>query len=177
MAMTLGGIGMVMGHELTHGFDDSGRKFDGHGRMVEWWPAEVAERFEERAQCVADQYSAFEVEDGLNVNGQLTLGENIADIGGTRQAFRAYQAWQEEHGPEPQLLEEITNEQLFFVSMAQSWCSVASPEFERMQVMSNPHSPARFRVIGPNRNLPEFHEAFSCEVGTAMHPEEMCEVW
>jgi len=177
MAMNYGGIGMVMGHELTHGFDDSGRKFDGHGKMVEWWPADVSERFEERAQCVADQYSGYSVAEGLNVNGQLTLGENIADIGGIRESYRAYKAWDAANGPEDQLLEEITNDQLFFVAQAQGWCSVASPEFEKMRVMSNPHSPSRFRVIGPNSNLPEFHEAFSCEVGTPMHPEETCEVW
>lgn len=178
MAMNFGGIGMVMGHELTHGFDDSGRKFDGHGKMVEWWPAEVAAAFEERAQCVDDAYSAFQVAEGLPVNGKMTLGENIADIGGTRQAFHAYRAWVEANGEEQQLLEELTNEQLFFVAMAQGWCTVAAPEFEKMMVMSNSHSPARFRVIGPAMHLEEFREAFSCEAGEhAMVAEPTCEVW
>ncbi|MFT5684653.1 MAG: putative endopeptidase [Myxococcota bacterium] len=177
MAMNFGGIGMVMGHELTHGFDDSGRKFNGHGQMVEWWPEEVATRFDERAQCVVEQFDAFEVAEGLNVNGQLTLGENIADIGGVRESFRAYQAWVAENGAEPERVEGLNNEQLFFVSFAQGWCSVASPEFQKMMVLSNTHSPAEFRVNGPIRNLPEFAETFSCAEGTPMHPEETCEVW
>jgi putative endopeptidase len=177
MAMNFGGIGMIMGHELTHGFDDSGRKFDGRGRMVEWWPEGVSEAFEERAQCVEDFYSGYEVSDGLFVNGALTLGENIADIGGTKEAFSAYQAWVDDNGPEPQLMDELSNEQLFFVSMAQGWCTVMSPEFEKVMVLSNPHSPARFRVLGPASNLPEFHETFQCEPGDAMRPEQSCEVW
>ncbi len=177
MAMNFGGIGMVMGHELTHGFDDTGRQFNGHGQMVTWWPEETIARFEERAQCVVDQYDRFEVAEGLNVNGQLTLGENIADLGGLRESFRAYQAWVAANGAEAERVEGLSNEQLFFVAFAQGWCSVASPEFEKMMVLSNTHSPAQFRVNGPVANLPEFAETFSCDVGTPMHPEETCEVW
>ena len=176
-AMNYGGIGMVMGHELTHGFDDSGRKFDGTGRMTEWWPAEVSARFEERAQCVDDFYSGYEVAPGLPVNGRLTLGENIADIGGLRETYRAYKAWEAGAGGEPERVPGLDNDQLLFVAFAQSWCTVSSPEFDRLMVMTNSHSPSRFRVLGSVSHLPEFHDAFSCEAGDAMVAEPICEVW
>ncbi|MFZ5477523.1 MAG: M13 family metallopeptidase [Myxococcota bacterium] len=172
-AMNYGGIGMVMGHELTHGFDDQGRKFDGDGRMSEWWSPEVTTRFEERAACVRKQYDAYEVAGGLRVNGALTLGENIADIGGLRQAYRAFEA----SGAPPANVPGLTDAQLFFVSFAQGWCTVQSPEFEKMLVLSNPHSPSKHRVNGPLSNLPEFHAAFACAEGTPMRPANACEVW
>lgn len=172
VAMNYGSIGMVMGHELTHGFDDSGRKFDGDGKMVEWWAPEVGARFEERAACVEKQYAGYKVGD-LNVNGVLTLGENIADIGGYRAAYRAYKA----AGAAPANVPGLTDDQLFFVAAAQSWCVKASPEIEKMRILSDTHSPPRFRVNGPLANLPEFAEAFSCAQGTAMRPANACEVW
>ncbi|HEX2163926.1 MAG TPA: M13 family metallopeptidase, partial [Thermoanaerobaculia bacterium] len=177
-AMNYGAIGVVMGHELTHGFDDMGRKFDPQGQMREWWEPAVAGRFEERAQCVRDQYSAYEVEPGVHVQGALTAGENIADIGGVKQAYAAFKSWQERHDAKGrQAIAELTDDQLFFVAFAQVWCTEASPEYQRMQVTTDPHSPARFRVIGPLASTPAFAEAFACEPGTPMAPVERCEVW
>ncbi|MDY7093710.1 MAG: M13 family metallopeptidase [Acidobacteriota bacterium] len=178
MAMNFGGIGAVMGHELTHGFDDSGRKFDAQGRLREWWQPEVSERFDERAQCVQDLYSSYEVEPGLNLDGKLTLGENIADLGGVKEAHRAYRAWREAQTEEPEpLIEGLTDEQLFFVAYGQVWCAVASPEYLRLQARTDPHSTPRYRVVGPVSNLPAFGEAFDCPVGSPMRPEKVCEVW
>ena len=176
-AMNFGAMGMVMGHELTHGFDDSGRKFDGDGVMHEWWAPEVSAKFEAQAQCVVDTYSSLEVAPGVGVNGELTLGENIADFGGLKEAYTAYQAWVAEQGPEDQVVTGLTNEQLFFVSMAQSWCSVASPEYEAMLVRVDPHSPPKFRVNVPNSHFPGFWDAFSCDAGTPMHVEDACTLW
>lgn len=176
-AMNYGGIGGVIGHELTHGFDDQGRKFAPDGRLREWWEPEVAERFEERAQCVADFYSDFEVAPGAKVNGQLTLGENIADIGGVKESYAAYQAWKERNGTPEQLVEGLTDDQLFFVSWSQVWCALATEERERLQVTTDPHSPAKFRATAPLMLNPSFAEAFQCEPGTPMNPVERCEVW
>ena len=176
-AMNYGGIGSVIGHELTHGFDDQGRKFGPDGRFSEWWAPEVTERFEEQAQCVADHYSEYEVAEGASVNGQLTLGENIADIGGVKEAYNAYKLYEERHGTPDPVVEGLTNDQLFFVAQAQVWCQLASEEMERMQVTTDPHSPARFRVLGPLTNNDAFAEAFACEQGTPMNPAEKCEVW
>lgn len=179
MAMNFGGIGMVMGHELTHGFDDQGRKFDGRGSMSQWWEAEATERFEERAQCVADLYSGYEVQPGVKLNGKLTLGENIADLGGIKEAFRAYQAWAKSQGvdPEAPATDGLTQEQLFFVSFGQIWCSKATPEVEKVLALTDPHSHPRYRVNGPLSQLPEFWETFSCDAGEPMRPENVCEVW
>ncbi len=177
MAKNFGGIGMVMGHELTHGFDDQGRKFDGQGRLHAWWDEAAVKRFEERAACVEKQYSAYEVQPEVHLNGKLTLGENIADLGGTKLALRAYRAWVGEHGEEPQLVPELTNDQLLLVSFAQIWCGKERPEIERVLVRTDPHSRPRFRVNGPMSDLPEFWQAFSCAEGTPMHPADACEVW
>jgi len=175
-AMNYGAIGAVIGHELTHGFDDSGRKFAPDGQLREWWEPKAIERFEERAQCVRDLYSSYEVEPGVAVQGDLTIGENIADIGGLKQAHAAYQRWEKRHG-EPELGIDLTPEQVLFVAFGQVWCSKATPEFERLQVTTDSHSPARFRVIGPVSNNPAFAKAFSCPAGSPMAPKERCEVW
>lgn len=177
MAMNYGGIGMVMGHELTHGFDDSGRKFDPQGRMNEWWAPEASAAFEERAQCVVDQFNAFEVAPGQPVNGELTLGENIADLGGLKVSFAAFQSYAAGNELPMEPIPGLTQDQLFFVAYAQGWCTKATPEYEKMLVLSNPHAPAQFRIQGPLSNLSEFHDAFSCEEGTPMHPVDTCEVW
>ncbi|MEY3210457.1 MAG: hypothetical protein RIT28_938 [Pseudomonadota bacterium] len=174
-AMNFGAIGMVVGHELSHGFDDSGRKFDPEGRMIEWWAPEASAAFETQAQCVEDQFDGYVVTEGLNQNGALTLGENIADLGGLKTSFNAWKA-QYTPGKEPSV-PGLTDEQLFFVAFAQSWCTVASPEYEKMLVLSDTHSLPRFRVNGPASNLPEFHATFGCEAGKPMHPENICEVW
>jgi len=175
-SMNYGALGMVIGHEITHGFDDEGRKYAPTGELKEWWAPEVAEKFEEVAQCVDDQYSGFSVEEGLNVNGSLTLGENIADLGGLKVAHLAYQDWVEAHGAEPELA-GLTGEQQLFVAFAQGWCTVATPEIMRLRVKTDPHSPPRFRVNGAAMNTPAFAKAFGCEPGQPMVPEDVCEVW
>lgn len=176
-AMNYGAIGMVVGHELTHGFDDQGRKFSPTGKLEEWWAPEVAAKFEERAKCVSDQYSAMEVEPGVKVNGQLTLGENLADIGGLKEAYSAYKAWEARHGGKGPTIGDLTPDQLLFVAHAQAWCSIATPEFQRRQVTVDSHAPARFRGSVPEMDNPAFAAAFSCKAGTPMNPANRCEVW
>jgi predicted metalloendopeptidase len=175
--MNYGAMGMVVGHELTHGFDDQGRKFDAHGQLKEWWEPAVSAKFDERASCVADLYSSYEPQPGIHLNGKLTLGENIADMGGLKEAFRAYQAWVKKNGEPPVLIEGMTNDQLFFIAFAQSWCTLAQPEFERLMVTTNPHSLPKYRVIGPVSNFPDFARTFNCAEGTPMRPAKTCEVW
>lgn len=178
-ALNFGAMGMVMGHELTHGFDDSGRKFDGDGVMREWWAPAVSERFDERTQCIVDTYSAIEVQPGTNVNGELTLGENIADFGGIKESYAAYNKWLGEGEGEAPAVEGFTNQQLFFLGFAQSWCTVSSPEIDVLLATVDPHSPPKTRVNVPLAHFPGFWEAFSCGEGSAMHPpaDEVCEVW
>ncbi len=176
VAMNLGGMGFVIGHELTHGFDDQGSKFDSKGVMTDWWTPASVKGFEERTACIDKQYSAFEVAPGVHVNGKLTLGENIADNGGLKQAWEVLQSRQKERGPGPTVA-GLTEDQLFFVAAAQVWCSKATPEAERLQVQTDPHSPAKFRVMGPMVNHPGFAGAFSCAPGTPMNPPNKCEVW
>ncbi len=176
-AMNYGGMGGVIGHELTHGFDDQGRKFAPDGKLREWWEPQVAERFEERAQCVDDFYSQYSVAEGVHVDGKLTLGENIGDIGGVKESYVALEQRQERLGAGDPAVAGLTDEQLFFVSWGQVWCTVATGEYERMQVTTDPHAPARFRVNGPLTLNPAFAEAFQCAEGTPMAPAERCEVW
>jgi predicted metalloendopeptidase len=178
MAMNFGGIGVVMGHELTHGFDDQGRKYDGKGVLREWWEKDVIKKFEKRTQCVDDLYGKLEVEPGHSLNGKLTLGENVADMGGVKQAYMAYKKWAEENeGDEKPHVEGLTNDQLLFVAFAQVWCEVSTPEYLRVQVATDPHSPARFRGSIPLSMTPEFAEAFACAPETPMNPKDRCEVW
>jgi predicted metalloendopeptidase len=176
-AMNYGAIGAVMGHELSHGFDDQGRKFAPDGQMREWWAQEASERFEKQAQCVSDLYSTYEPEPGLNLDGDLTLGENIADIGGVKQAYQAYQLWKDRHGDPEVPVEGLTDDQLFFVAFGQVWCGLITPEQMRLRVTTDSHSLPRYRVVGPVSNNRAFAEAFSCEPGTPMAPKERCEVW
>lgn len=175
-AMNYGAIGMVVGHEITHGFDDQGRAYDAEGKLRDWWDPSVVTAFEERAQCVGDLYGGFEVQPDLFVNAKLTMGENIADLGGLKLAWNAWQAHAAEHGRTGRFA-GLTDEQLFFVAFAQSWCSVARPEYEKVVVNTDPHSPPRFRVNGAVMNHPAFGEVFACEVGSPMRPEKVCEVW
>ncbi|HVI01621.1 MAG TPA: M13 family metallopeptidase, partial [Enhygromyxa sp.] len=177
MVMNFAGIGVVAGHELTHGFDDEGRKYDASGRLHEWWEPAVVTAFEQRVACVVEQYSNYEPLPGKRVNGELTAGENIADIGGVKEAYFAYRAWAAERGGDAAVIEGMSNEQVFFVAYAQTWCQhVAAPALER-QIEGDPHSPGEFRAIGPLVNLPEFSQAFSCAEGTAMNPADRCEIW
>jgi putative endopeptidase len=178
VAMNYGGMGMVMGHELTHGFDDEGRKFDEKGQLTEWWAPSVAEKFEIRAKCIEDQYSGFAVQPGLNLNGKLTLGENIADNGGIKESYVAYKAYEVAHPDAAKpAVEGMTNDQLFFVAFAQTWCSLATPQIEQMLVKVDPHSPPKFRVNGPLTNFATFASVFQCAEGAPMRPANACEVW
>ena len=173
--MNYGAIGMVMGHELTHGFDDQGRQFDAKGNLRDWWSGPVGKEFEGRAQCVVDQYSGYVAVDDLKLNGKLTLGENIADLGGLKLAHAAYVTAR--GGKEPQQIGKWTDEQLFFLGTAQSWCTNRRPETARMRVTVDPHSPPQFRIDGPLSNLPEFAAAFSCKPGDKMVRKTQCTIW
>jgi len=174
-AMNYGAIGMVMGHELTHGFDDQGAQFDGTGKMVEWWAPQATERFKTQTSCVQKQYDNYTVLENVHVNGSLTLGENIADLGGTRFGYRAFKA-QESVGMKANV-PGLTDDQVYFLAFAQGWCAVEAEPYQQMLISADPHSPPKWRVNGPLTNLPEFHKAFNCPVGAKMHPESTCEVW
>jgi len=169
-----GGIGMVMGHELTHGFDDQGRKFDAQGNMRDWWTVNVAKEFEKGVDCLDQQYSSYTVLDGLHVNGKLTMGENIADQGGIRLTFGA---WLRKTGGVGENRAGFTPAQQLFVGYAQSWCTTQRPERQRALITMDPHSPPRFRVNGPLSNFDEFSKAFGCKAGDKMVPERRCKIW
>ncbi len=176
-ATNFGAIGMVMGHELTHGFDDKGRKFDGDGNLTDWWTQSAGSEFEKRASCVVDQYSGYSVlgDPKAKVNGVLTEGENIADLGGVRLAFAALEAHRAAR-PEPQI-GSVTPEQRFFLGFAQGWCGAYRPEAMMHQIATNTHSPPEYRVNGPLSNLPEFHKAFGCTDTAKMVKKDRCEIW
>jgi predicted metalloendopeptidase len=174
--VNLGGMGMVVGHELTHGFDDKGSQFDAQGNLVDWWTKEDKARFKTRTECVADQYSAYEPLPGVHLDGHLTLGENIGDGGGVKLAFRAYRAMRKD-ATEVTKASGFTEDQQFFLGVGQAWCQKASDEILRLRAATDPHSAARFRVNGPLSNLPEFAAAFSCAEGTPMRRPNACTVW
>ncbi len=176
IAANLGGIGMVIGHELTHGFDDQGAQFDADGNLVKWWGAEDYAKFEERGTCVVDQYSTFEALPKLFVQGKLTLGENIADMGGVKMAFQAYRALRKD-AAKVFVADGFTEDQQFFLGVAQAWCSKDRAAEIQRRLTTDPHSPPKFRVYGSLRNLREFSEAFKCAAGTPMNPAKTCSVW
>ena len=176
LAVNAGAIGMVVGHELTHGFDDEGSQFDAKGNLSSWWTPAASDKFKAKISCVEKQYSGYEALPGLHVNGALTLGENIADNGGLKLAFEAYRALRK-NAKEAVIADGMSEDQQFFLGFAQGWCAVYRPDFERMVVQTNPHSPPRFRVRGPLTNMPQFGEAFSCKVGSPMRPKDTCSVW
>jgi endothelin-converting enzyme/putative endopeptidase len=170
-----GAAGTVIGHELTHGFDDEGRKYDARGNLHEWWNADDARNFEERAACLVDEYSNFTAVDDVKVNGKLTLGENTADNGGLRLALMAYMATA---AAEPaRSVDGFTPEQRLFIGFAQIWCENARPEATRLRVQTNPHSPGRFRTNGVVSNMPEFRKAFACKADAPMVRANACRVW
>ena len=175
-AANYGAIGMVMGHELTHGFDDQGRKFDGHGNLRDWWTPAVTEAFGERAACLVRQFEAYVAVGDQHVNGKLTLGENIADQGGLKLAYSAYCAADANATPTAQT-EGFTPDQQFFISFAQSWCTKRRPDLERLLANVDPHSPPYDRVNGAVANLEAFATAFSCPAGSPMVPPTRCAVW
>ncbi|XP_014453447.1 endothelin-converting enzyme 1 isoform X3 [Alligator mississippiensis] len=176
-SLNFGGIGVVVGHELTHAFDDQGREYDKDGNLRPWWKNSSVEAFKHKTECMVEQYSNYTV-NGEAVNGRHTLGENIADNGGLKAAYRAYLNWLKKNGNEDTLPTlGLTNHQLFFVGFAQVWCSVRTAESSHEGLITDPHSPSRFRVIGTISNSKEFSEHFHCPPGAPMNPQNKCEVW
>ncbi|XP_073779420.1 endothelin-converting enzyme 2b isoform X5 [Danio rerio] len=176
-ALNFGGIGVVMGHELTHAFDDQGREYDKDGNLRSWWQNSSVEAFKNRTECMVDQYTQYTI-NGEHINGKQTLGENIADNGGLKAAYHAYRSWVQKNGEEKRLpAVNLTNDQLFFVGFAQVWCSVRTPESAHEGLMTDPHSPPKYRVIGTLSNSPEFAEHFQCPLGSSMNSGHRCEVW
>jgi putative endopeptidase len=174
--VNLGAMGMIVGHEVTHGFDDEGAQFAANGNLENWWEPSVEEKFKAKTSCVAEQYSSYEVLPGLKLNGQLTLGENIADLGGLKLAFAAYKNMRK-GAANVIVADGFTEDQQFFIANAQSWCTKSREEVMRLRVATDPHSAPRYRVIGAASTSPEFAQAFSCASGTPMHPAKVCSVW
>jgi putative endopeptidase len=177
-ASNYGHIGGVVGHELTHGFDDEGRQFDAYGNLADWWTAEDGKRFDEKADCEVKEYSNFVAVDDVKVNGKLTLGENTADNGGLRLAYIAFLADAKRKNIDlAQKQDGYTPLQQFFLGYGQSWCGSTRPQQLRLQVQTDPHSPRQFRVDGVVQNMPEFGQAFGCKAGQPMMPVNACRVW
>lgn len=177
-AINYGAIGAVIGHELTHGFDDSGANFDASGNLRIWWTPDDKKKFDDRAECVINQFGAYEVEPGLKMTGKLVSGESIADLGGLYVAYDAFQK-SLEGKPRPANIDGYTPEQRFFLGWAQVWASKYTPEAARLQAQSDPHPLSRFRVNGPLSNMPSFAAAFQCKAGDPMvRPEkDQCRIW
>ncbi len=174
-AVNFGAAGAVVGHELTHGFDDQGRRFDADGNLRDWWTPADGKAFEERATCVADQYSGYTAVADVKLNGKLTLGENVADNGGLRLAWMALmEDLKTKHLADA---DGFTPEQRFFIGWGQMWCENRSEEIARLHARTNPHSPGRYRAIGVVSNMPEFQKAFSCPANAKMVKQPVCRVW
>jgi endothelin-converting enzyme/putative endopeptidase len=174
-AVNFGSIGAAIGHELTHGFDDEGRKFDAQGNLADWWTAEDAKEFEKRASCLADQYSGYAVAGGAHLNGRLTLGENTADNGGLRIALMALEETLQ--GKPREERDGFTPEQRFFLSWGQTWCENTTEKDAQRRAQTDPHSAGRYRVTGVVSNMPEFQKAFNCAPKSPMVRENACRVW
>lgn len=177
-AVNYGHIGAIVGHELTHGFDDQGRQFDGAGNLHDWWTNADATQFKQKADCEVNEYNSFTVPGDVHVNGKLTLGENTADNGGIRLAYMALlEDAKRKHIDMQSKQDDYTPDQQFFLAYAQNWCGAMRPQMERMLVQTNPHAPMQFRVNGVIRNMPEFGHAFGCKTGQPMMPADACRVW
>jgi putative endopeptidase len=174
-AVNYGGIGAVIGHEISHGFDDQGSKFDGKGNLHEWWTADDRKSFTERGNCVVNQFNGYEVEPGLHQNGKLVLGESIGDLGGLAIAYAAYEKSIE--GNRPKDIDGFTPEQRFFLGWAQVWGTNQRAEAARLQTNTDPHPLARFRGNGPLSNMEAFAKAFGCKKGDPMVREQVCKIW
>lgn len=200
--LNYGAIGSVVGHEITHGFDDIGRQFDVNGNLVEWWDEKTREQFLVKAQCIIEQYGNFtepktklkvsrNASDGMNgrnltdgdsfflqLNGKNTQGENIADNGGIKEAYQAYKRWalrNPDEGTLPGL--NYTVDQLLFIASGQMWCAKARDQYTNLKITTDSHSPNQFRVNGPLANLEAFATVFNCPLGSPMNPEQKCSVW
>jgi putative endopeptidase len=174
-AVNYGAIGAVIGHEMTHGFDDQGRKFDAKGNLRDWWTPQDAKNYDARAACVMRQFAAYEVQPGLHENGKLVLGESIADLGGLTIAHKAYEM--SLGGAKPPVIDGLTADQRFFLAFARVWAGSARPQYEQMAVRVDPHPAAQFRAIGAPSNMPAFAAAFGCTSGDPMVRAERCRIW
>ncbi|MEP6914994.1 MAG: M13 family metallopeptidase, partial [Acidobacteriota bacterium] len=174
-AVNFGAAGAVVGHELTHGFDDQGRQFDAAGNLRDWWTPADGKAFEERAACIANQYSGYTAVADVKLNGKLTLGENAADNGGLRLGWMALteRLAAKPLGP----ADGFTPEQRFFIGFGQMWCENRTDEIARVRATTDPHSPGKYRVNGVVSNFPEFQKAFSCTAGSPMVNQPACRVW
>ncbi|KAH8417201.1 hypothetical protein KR222_006349, partial [Zaprionus bogoriensis] len=177
--MNFGAIGYVIGHEITHGFDDQGRQFDVKGNLRDWWQPDTQKAYLSKAQCIINQYGNYtERATGLNLNGINTQGENIADNGGVKESYIAYQRWVEKNGPEPKLPGlDYTPQQMFWISAGQTWCAKYRKESLKMRITTGVHSPSEFRVLGSLSNMKDFAKDFQCPEGSPMNPVHKCEVW
>ncbi|XP_070561570.1 endothelin-converting enzyme 1-like [Ptychodera flava] len=178
-ALNYGGIGNIIGHELTHGFDTEGRLYNKHGNIAPWWSEESTNNFEERAKCVVDLYSDYEVKEiNMKVNGGFTQAENIADMGAVKHSYNAYKSLVKEYGEEP-VLPGLgkTNDQLFFIALGQTWCKNRRQQNSKIQLISDNHSPEPFRVIGTVSQYEEFSRIFNCSAGSPMNPVHKCTVF
>jgi putative endopeptidase len=174
-APNYGDTGGTIGHELTHGFDDEGRQFDAHGNLRDWWTGEDAKEFQKRADCISTQYSGYTIIDDIKINGKLTLGEDVADLGGL---LLAYMAWKEDtKGQQLDPIDGLTPDQRFFVGYGQSWSGQTRDETKRLRATVDPHSPEKYRTNGVVSNMPEFQEAFHCKAGQPMVNQNRCRVW
>ena len=176
-AVNFGGIGVVIGHELTHGFDDQGSKFDADGNLKNWWTQADRDEFDKRTGCIADEYSSFVAVDDVHLNGRLTLGENTADNGGLRIALAALHADIAKNPQAGETKDGFTPEQRFFIGFAQVWCQNATPESSRLLARTDPHSPGQYRTNGTLQNSADFAKAFGCKAGQKMVSENACHVW
>jgi putative endopeptidase len=175
-ALNYGGIGAVIGHEITHGFDDEGSKYDAQGNLKSWWTDADRKTFDERTSCVVNQFGKYKVGGDVFMNGKLTLGENTADLGGLTMAFAAFEKSMEGK-TRPANIGGLTPEQLFFLGWAQAWAEVSTPQGEAWQAQNDPHAVARFRVNGPLSNMPEFAKACSCKQNDNMVRTDVCNIW
>jgi putative endopeptidase len=175
-AINYGGMGAVIGHEITHGFDDQGSKYDAEGNLNMWWTPEDRKKFEERAACVIDQFSGYEVLPGVKIKGQRTIGENIGDLGGLNIAYTALMD-DLKSKPAPGQIDGFTPEQRFFLGWAQVWAAKATEQGLRLQVETDPHSWAKYRVNGPLSNMPQFAKAFGCKDTDPMVRKTACLIW
>lgn len=177
--MNYGAIGTVLGHELTHGFDNSGRHFDSNGNVRQWWTNETISEYTEKTDCFVKHYNSYyEVEVDDYIDGERTLGENIADNGGLREAVVAYDKWKARHGKEPLLpgFTDLTHEQLVFLSFAHLWCESYTPVSLKW-IMQDSHCPGHVRLHGVLKNSNEFSKAWKCPVGSNMNPAKKCRLW
>jgi endothelin-converting enzyme/putative endopeptidase len=176
-AVNYGAIGVVIGHEISHGFDDQGAQYDEVGRLKNWWTDADLKKFQERGACVVDQFDHYFIEPGVHHNGKLVLGESIGDLGGAKIAFMAYQK-SLEGKPRPPDIDGFTPEQQFFIAWGQFRGDEIRIEQQRVMVQADPHPMAKYRVNGPLSNLPEFQKAFQCKADAAMvRGDKRCEVW